>query len=275
MNPLPDLWKHRVATHPEAATFVLIDAAMQPLLANRVTARTEARSLLPQAPKEARHLGPWLLPAAIATELGIDGCGRGINWLLSGYEMDALATHLANWTSVALPDEASCCYVRIADGRVLRSLAMIWSPRQAALFFAPFAAWCIADRDGMGACVSISVPEAVQTRIANPSDARLSRDQYRCLLDASAADQLLQDLKGFVQLHPDWGSSESRYRAAADALQLARRFDYEDPEDAMTIVARVLHRGAAQLTTLADHPAVIARRRGARFWAALMEEPNA
>lgn len=275
MNPLPDFWKHRVAAHPKAETFVLIDAAMQPLFADRVIARSDVRSLLPQAPKEARDLGPWLLPAAIAVELGIDGCGRGVNWLLSEYSMDALATHLTNWTSVALPDEASRCYIRIADGRVLRSLAMIWSSQQAALFFAPFAAWCVADRDGLGLCVPVLVHEAVQSRMANPSDARLSRDQYRRLLDTSRADQLLQDLKGFAQLHPDWGSRESRYRAAVDALQLARRFDYDDPEDAMTIVARVLQRGASQLMTLAGHPAVIARQRGARFWTALIEESNA
>ena len=100
---------------------------------------------------------------------------------------------------------------------------------------------------------------------------RLTRAQYHALLDASVPDQLLHEVKGHVVRHSDLATRESRYQAAVVAIDWAKQRGYAEPFALMTLVARVLKRGAVDLESLASHPAVEAGLAGQALWAALIE----
>ena len=244
---------------------------MQPLLAERITQCKGARSLLPQSSPEASNLGPWLLKADAAAAIGMDGCGRGVNWLLSHQGIDEVAAHLARCADARLPGEEGRTYLRIADGRVLSALLSIWTPRQKTCFLGPLLVWCFADRDGNGVCITQADPVPTE-KVLQP--ATLSRNQYEQLLDAAVPDQVLHALKGYVVPHPDWPTRQARHQAASDALSLSRSLGYCAPEDYMTVIAAVITRGDAWMRGLSQHPAVKDALRGASLWTALLEESH-
>ncbi|HEY0661051.1 MAG TPA: DUF4123 domain-containing protein [Lysobacter sp.] len=272
MNPLPERWHQQRAAAPGAHALVLVDTALQHELGQKLSQRRGgALSLLPDLESEAQALGVWLLEADEAHAHGIDGAARGVNWLLSRIAISRAHAHLQSWVVAPLPDGTPRGYLRLADGRVLRTLLEVWSPAQRSAFSAPWQAWCFANRDGEGVVLDPSEPNHMLADEAVSSE--LTQLQYQQLLDASVPDQLLHGLKGRVTPHAaTLASRESRHQMAASLIDYARSIGYDEVEDQATLLAWALRAGTEKCALLGRQMAVQQRVKGKALWSRLMEE---
>lgn len=256
---------------PGAYELVLVDTALQHELGRKLSQRPGgALSLLPDVEIEAQALGAWLLDAAEARGHGIDGAARGVNWLLSRVPLLQAHAHLQPWVVGPLPDGTQRGYLRLADGRSLRSLMQVWTSAQRNAFCAPWHSWCYADRDGLGELLDLPASDSAQDATISPG---LTEAQYRQLNDASVPDQLLHELKGHVTPHAATLASRERCHQMATALlEYARSIGYDGIEDQKTLLAWALRAGTEECRFLARQPAVQQRLTGQMLWVRLHEE---
>ena len=267
MKRLPERWTALRTAAPQARALMLFDGALQRPLADRARAHgaSDAVALLPTDDAEGRQLGPWLLSEAAASACGAAGIAPGINWVLARQSLDEVADHLSRHAITRGQGNDSPIYLRMADGRTLGHLLPLWGAEQRARFFAPFLAWCAADRDGRPV---MHEPDDVPAGRSGPASHRppiVSETQLCALVEASVPDMLLAHLGACA----DDGGNEARYRLAVRTIVVAGRLGYEGAGEQAAILAAVLAHGAGQ--TLEDELANVlsARPREALLRSAL------
>ena len=272
LNPLLPQWQAERNRHADARVLVMVDTAMQHELGQALAENPAgALSLLPaELPADGQALGAWLLAEEQAKALGIDGSARGVNWIISKLVLKEAAEHLRRWVLMPLPDETPRGYVCIADGRSLSALLTVWNENQRAAFFSPWHAWCYADRDGKG--VLVDIPLQAQAHLSKAADPQLDEVQYRRLLEASVADQLLHELKAYVQPHASLSSRQMRYLMAAAVIDRAKSEGYLQPQDWMTLIGWCLRVGVPEYKALFNQAALRESLQGSELWDALMKK---
>ncbi|NZA28503.1 DUF4123 domain-containing protein [Luteimonas sp. SJ-92] len=272
MNPLPEAWTQTLDGANEIHRFVLLDGAMQHELGQALRKRRYAgHSFFDQESEDAQGLGPWLLDAEQAQVAGIDGIARGVTWLAGTCDSSEAFRHLQPWIVTPFPDGVKRGYLRLGDGRVLRAILEIWNPRQRAAFCLPWRQVCCADRDGHG--YMLPLPSATEVPRINVSPLNVSplldKRQYQALLDSSAPDVLLHELKGYVAPHTSLSQREAQHAMATKVIEKAKAMGYEDPTDQISLIGWCLERGAS-VEELSEQRAVRDRLRGDMLWDVLM-----
>lgn len=245
MNPFPNQWKAALWEH-EKVPVVLLDGAIRVKLGARLaTDSMSALSFFPDESAQVQAVGPWLISEDRALALGIDGCERGVNWLLSTLTFEQTYEHLMTWMRGPDPDARE--WSRLADARALLAFSKVWTAPQWEAFCLPWLEWCYANRSGVGQLLTLPQKPAVPI-VSNPYNRPappapvlpipLTAEQEKALTLATLVDQVVHALRATIVWSKGLkGGREYLHSILQNNLNYAVSQGYECERDLTAIIS--------------------------------------
>jgi len=255
MNPFPDNWKAAVRAHNKMP-IVLLDGAIRVKLGARLAKDSMgALSFFPDESAQVQAVGPWLVSEDRALALGIDGCERGVNWLLSALTFEQTYEHLLTWMRGPDPDARE--WSRLADARALLAFAKVWTAPQWEAFCLPWLEWCYANRSGVGHWLTLPKKPPVPI-VSNPYNRPappdpvlpipLTAEQEKALSLATLVDQTVHALRATIVWNQDLRRGrEYSHRILQENLDYAVGQGYECERDLTAIISWAMRRPSLTL----------------------------